>query len=206
MSAEAEADRTLRNLTLLSLVKQNDKLETMGDGFSIYPPTSLRGLVRRWQGEHREANIQRVQECVTSACTYIGQARDELLLAGAAAGLATATGPSSGPSAEPSAGAPGSLAQAKRHHLRLRCDRLQRSLADCRAGIRNLIDTYSDDTAAAVRLRLLIQQIDDFLRVCDGGDSDGPPAVRPRRGHGAASPPALSLDDDDFGGRNGGRG
>ena len=57
MNSESEAERTLRNLMVLSEVKQNDKLITLGDTFAIYPPTVLRGAWRKWQGEARDANI-----------------------------------------------------------------------------------------------------------------------------------------------------
>ena len=139
MNTDMEADRTLRNLTVIARVKQHDKLVTIGDTFAIYPPTYMRGIVRKWQGEHRDANLQRVQETFHAACAYIE-----------AHGRRDAS-PSSAACESPHA------------TTKLKCTRLVDALRQCVAGLENMHVTYSDDTTSCVRIQILIQNVRDFL-------------------------------------------
>lgn len=135
MNTDMEADRTLRNLTVIARVKQHDKLVTIGDTFAISPPTYWRGIVRKWQGEHREANLQRTQETFHAACAYI-----------------TAH-----------IGAAESSSESSHDPSKLKCTRLVDALSKCVVGLENMHVTYSDDTTSCVRIQILIQNVRDFI-------------------------------------------
>jgi len=137
MNAESEADRTLRNLSVVAQVKQNDKLTTLGDTFEIYPPTVLRGACRKWSGETRDGNLQRIQELINSACAYITHTTEKM----------------------------GNLDSVTKNHLQRKCARVMIALDKCRVGLTNLSHTYIDDTTCCVKIKLLVQTIEDFLEV-----------------------------------------
>ena len=149
---EAEAERTLRNLTVLGELKQNDKLMTIGDTFSIYPPTSMRGLFRKWAGEHRESNLQRIHETIHSACAYVSAVRTDI-------------------SSSPTTPAEGMSRHLAREHMQRRCVRIIEALRKSRIGLEHMMHTYSDDTTSRVRASLLVQVIDDFLAIDSSVDS-----------------------------------
>tara|TARA_Y100000739_G_scaffold22189_1_gene17350 strand:- start:84 stop:611 length:528 start_codon:yes stop_codon:yes gene_type:complete len=138
MNSEAEAERTLRNLTVLGEIKQNDKLTTYADTFEIYPPTALRGIYRKWQGEARILNFQRIQETVNSACTYITSTRELLQ---------------------------NTQYDVSKEHLKRKCERIIMAMKASKFGLENLSHTYFDDTTSKVRINLVIQQIDDFISI-----------------------------------------
>ena len=138
MNSEAEVERTLRNITVLSEIKQNDKLTTIADTFSIYPPTAMRGIWRKWQGESRDMNIQRIQETFSSASAYITSTRDTI-------------------TRHPD--------DISRLHMHRRCSRIMEAMDHSKRGLLNLCHTYTDDATSRVKLHLIIQQIDDFLAV-----------------------------------------
>lgn len=140
---EGEVEKTLRNLTVVSMAKQHDKLITTCDTFAIQSPTPLRSLYRRWYGEGRDLNIQRLQECVHVACAHVSK-------------LSCATHILSNDGID----------EENRMALfqeSMRRVRLINALKGAQCGIRNMIDTYADDTSFQVRLRLLMQKVDDFL-------------------------------------------
>ena len=138
MNSEAESERTLRNLTVLGEIKQNDKLTTYSDTFEIYPPTVLRGLYRKWQGEARILNFQRIQETINSACTYITSTRETLQ---------------------------NTQYDVSKEHLKRKCERIIMAMKTSKSGLENLSHTYFDDTTSKVRINLVIQQIDDFISI-----------------------------------------
>ena len=136
MNSEAEADRTLRNLTVIANIKQNDKVITMTDTFSISPPTYMRGLSRKWAGEYRDANFQRIQETITSASAYVMQSCHD----------------------ESSGGD-----DLKREHMKRKSFRIVEAMKNANSGLHNLLVTYADDIATCVRIQLLQQTIRDFI-------------------------------------------
>lgn len=129
-----EADRALRNLTIVGLLKQNDKLVTTGDTFAIHPPSYSRGIYRMWCGECRENNMQRLRETVEIAFQFVVHP--------------------SAPSVEPD------IASSLRHRT---VSRMIDALHQSAVGLSKLVDTYSDDVTMQVRLRLLSQYIRDTL-------------------------------------------
>ena len=75
---QSDEERTLGNLCVLAAVSHNDKLCTLEDAFTIYAPTSMRGLVRMWYGERRAANVQRVRQAVRAAIGFAQQSLEEV--------------------------------------------------------------------------------------------------------------------------------
>jgi hypothetical protein len=132
-------ERTLRNLSILGRVKQNDKLTTLGETFSIHPPSTCRGLYRRWNGEYREQNISRVHEVVSTAFSILLQQRR--------AGYHGAADDGDG------------VHHISTRRIRAACERLTDALEQAQVGLHNLAHTYHDDVAASVRLTLLAGEI-----------------------------------------------
>jgi len=56
-------------------------------------------------------------------------------------------------------------ASLQRQRLTRNCERITNALAASRQGIEHLIDTYTDDTTAVVRLRILVDDITDMLEM-----------------------------------------
>ena len=64
---QIETERTLRNLTVIGALHQNDKLITCNEVFAVHEPTSFRALYRWSYGENREGNLTRLQTVVRGA-------------------------------------------------------------------------------------------------------------------------------------------
>ena len=129
----AEAERALRNLTIVALLKQHDKLLTLADTFVVHPPSYARGVYRMWCGESRDNNIMRLTETVDAAFRFISSMRTTMQEDLGFGELATA--------------------------------RMKDALEQAVGGLCNLVDTYADDSTMQVRLRLLVQHINDTLAV-----------------------------------------
>ena len=139
-----DAERTLHNLHVLSVLSHNDKLMTNADTFDIYAPTSLRGLFRTWYGEKRMCNLQRVQDTVRSAMAFASKFLDDANV----------------------------LLDVQTDSMRLRihtivvqhirmCDGMERA----KYGLFNLTKTYQDDPALISQIRFIVTEIDDFIMV-----------------------------------------
>lgn len=179
---QSEVERTLRNLVVVSMLKQHDKLITNTDTYAIYPPTVLRGVCRKWYGETRELNVQRVTETVHTAIETVHRMvrrNAEAVVAGAS---------SSSPEEE-----------WQLQQERLQCNRLVDALSEARRGLTNMIDTYADDTSFQVRLRVLSDRVNDFLVTVEERAS---PPVRTREDRGLGDPPPLTCGAADGGGWN----
>ena len=68
---QTELDKVLRNLGVIASLKQNDKLSTEGDFFTIFVPTAMRSLLRMLYRESREQNLERCAECIRSARIFV---------------------------------------------------------------------------------------------------------------------------------------
>lgn len=138
---DSDVARALRNLSVVSMLKQNDKILTGSDTFALHPPTVMRSTYRRWYGEGREANFHRLSEVISIACTHISNMSTTAELR--------------------------SYSSVSEHVLLVQESNMRRrlveSLKSAKRGILNLADTYVDDTSYQVRLRLLVQHIDDFV-------------------------------------------
>ena len=138
---DSETERVMRNLSILGSVSQNDKINTNGDIFIIYVPTVMRGMMRLWYGEARQCNIQRLQETVRMATNAIRQyVTDIQQMTGDDQRFQKAT-------------------------KELWCKRLIRTLADSRNGLNNLQQTYRDDVTMHTQVKMLIDEVTDFLQI-----------------------------------------
>lgn len=141
---ESEVERTLRNLTVISMIKQNDKLITSGDTFAIHPPTVMRSVYRRWYGESRDLNLQHLCATIHTASTTVHKMlrREEEFFKGKEGVV------------------PEERWAASQDTMQ--CTRLITALQKSKRGLTNLVDTYDYDTSYQVRLQMLCDHIDDF--------------------------------------------
>jgi hypothetical protein len=141
---QSETERVLRNLTILSSISHNDKLNTNDDTFSIYVPTVVRGIVRFWYAEKRATNHLKIQEAVRAAIAFIQTTSQELLTE--------------------------QTTSLSYQHKQKQCKRLYQSLSRCKVGLTNLQQTYRDDTTMHTQLELTMNEIDDFVSIVDTQD------------------------------------
>ena len=139
---ESESERILRNLTVVGLINQNDKLSTNATEFSLYEPTSLRGMFRLYYGETRIQNVIHIQSTVRSAKTFIEQIitnyKEEHER----------------------------FASIYLSRTQLQCcKRMYEALVASKSGLSNLKQTYKDDASIMTKLQTLIHEIDDFVEV-----------------------------------------
>lgn len=140
----SENEKTLRNLGVLSALTQNDKINTKEDIFSIYVPTSLRGLTRMLYGESRDHNISRIQNCARDAKQYISSILNEI---------------------DSSEEVDSSVMKRINNSTQTKmCNRMMNSLKDSVAGLSALQITYKDDASCVTQLEILINEINDFLQ------------------------------------------
>lgn len=140
---QTDVEHILSNLHVLGSISHNDKLTTNNDVFAIYSPTSFRGLYRYWQGEGRDNNLMSVRKCVRSAMVFIEEVSmmiDSMSSHG------------------------GNIQMCMNKH-RVHYRRMLDALHVARRGLCNLLMTYKDDAAAASRVTLIIQDIDDFHEI-----------------------------------------
>lgn len=141
---QANLDVTLRNLGVLSALRQNDKLLTEGEFFTIYTPTTWRALYRTLHRESREQNMLRVTSCLRNARTFVASVVSEY-------------GPTEDAAAD--------LISVRLHRqtqIQL-CTRVLNALSESLQGLDNLCETYSDDAAMLVKIRQLKDEVVDFL-------------------------------------------
>jgi hypothetical protein len=138
---------TLRNLKVISALAQNDKINTKDDYFSIYNPTTWRGLARlMYYGEGREHNIQKLSQCIKDAIAFITTCMNELV---------TERQDESSDTTFMRTFSLNSKSQT--------CHRMMISLEDSVKGIESLKITYKDDASSTSKLDCLIYEIQDFL-------------------------------------------
>ena len=156
---QSETESVLKNLTIIANVSHNDKLNTNDETFSIYIPTVMRGSMRTWYGEKRACNMTKIQQTVRMAVSFIQTVSQEFTQREETLGLfsfATKT---------------------------KQCKRMFDSLKESKNGIANLQQTYKDDITMHTQLKLVIDEIDDFISIISTQanlpfliDSPSPPA------------------------------
>ena len=144
---QADMDKTLRNLGVIAALKQNDKLMTEGEFFTVYVPTAVRSLWRTYYRESRETNMARVAECVRRAKSFVTNTISEH------------------GSTETDFSQQNDTVQMKFHrHSQVQlCTRVLTALSEATVGLDNLQQTYADDAALLVRLRQIKSEVTDFL-------------------------------------------
>ena len=136
---QSEAERVLRNLTILGSISHNDKLNTNEETFSIYVPTVLRGLARSWYSEKRNSNLQKIQDTMRYAIQFIQNTSQDII----------------NDTAE-------SFAKASKEK---HCKRMFQTLDKSKTGLANLKQTYRDDVTMHAQLQLIMDEIDDFISI-----------------------------------------
>lgn len=144
---QSETEIVLKNLTILANVSHNDKLNTNEETFSIYIPTVMRGSLRAWYGEKRSNNIAKIQQTVRMAISFIQTVSQEFTKREETLGLF-------------------SFAKKIRQ-----CKRMYDSLKESKIGISNLQQTYKDDITMHTQLKVIIDEIDDFIMIISSQDN-----------------------------------
>tara|TARA_B110000046_G_scaffold107062_1_gene114446 strand:- start:6973 stop:7482 length:510 start_codon:yes stop_codon:yes gene_type:complete len=140
---QSDEERTLSNLHVLAAVSHNDKLCTLGDGFTIDSPASLRGIWRAWYGERRTQNVQRMHQTVRAGTHFAQRSLEE------------------------ANGMPESASRLRVDTVTLQHLRMLDALRRARGGIENLLQTYRDDAALSSQVGIVLAVIDDFMRVIE---------------------------------------
>jgi hypothetical protein len=143
---QADVDKTLRNLGVMAAIKQNDKLITEGEFFTIYTPTTLRALWRMMNRENREQNIQRVTDCMRNARVFITSVLSEY-----------------GQNDDRDHWCETVAIKLHRATLLQVCSRVLQALSESLNGLDNLCETYTEDAAMTVKIRQLKQENMDFI-------------------------------------------
>ena len=144
---QSEVERILGNLHVLGAISHNDKLMTNEDAFDIYIPTTFRGVVRSWYGERRGQNVARIRSTVRGAVEFSQRTLTDI--------RAYTTHSSEDVDVN----------VLRRETMELQFKRMLDGLRRARGGLGNLIQTYRDDAALSSQIRLINEEIDDFLEV-----------------------------------------
>lgn len=177
---QAEVERILGNLHVLGALSHNDKLMTNEDAFDIYIPTTWRGLMRSWYGERRGQNVARIRSTVRGAIEFSQRTLTDIRAYDTR-----------------SIGDDVDVNTLRRETMKLQFHRMIDGLRRARDGLTNLIQTYRDDAALSSQIRLIVEEIGDFLSVMNRHASSVPsphesphssPVMTPSRPTGRCSP------------------
>lgn len=136
---------TLNNLGVIAAISENDKINTKEDYFTIYMPTTFRGLARLvYYGEGREHNVQKISQCVQDAKKYILASMSEIHADAADVDSSF-------------------LRRLATNSKQQTCLRMIESLEKSKRGMSALKVTYKDDASCTSKLDCLINEIQDFL-------------------------------------------
>ena len=133
----------LCNLTTLGQLKQNDKLQTEGEVFTIYVPTVMRGMMRFIYGETREVNLRRINDCIQGAKDFVTHKMAEFSNESAMECITFQM-------------------KIQRHDQHKMCVRIIEALQQSLQGFENLEETYKDDASLVSRMRNMKSDICDF--------------------------------------------
>lgn len=161
---QVEVERILGNLHVLGALSHNDKLMTNEDAFDIYIPTTMRGLVRMWHGERRGQNVARIRSTVRGAIEFSQRTLTDIR----AYNTKSATEDVD-------------VNTLRCETLQLQFRRMIDGLRQARDGLSNLNQTYRDDAALSSQIRLINEEIVDFLSVMKRHAPSTPPiSLSPR--------------------------
>lgn len=138
------SEKILRDLGVLALVKQNDKLLTEGEFFALYTPTATRGLFRLMYRENRELNMLRAASLIRESTTTVTNILAEQ-------------------SIDPTSISMSMQTRIQKHTQMKTCARIMKMLRASISGFENLKATYCDDVAIVCRIDTIIAEIKDFL-------------------------------------------
>jgi hypothetical protein len=135
---------TLQNLGVIAELSQNDKMNTKSEYFTIYIPTTFRGMARFiYYGEGRDDNISKITLCIHTAKEFILKYLNELHTDTAQAQTFLQN-----------------MEISKKKNL---CKRMLAALEQSIKGLMALKTTYKDDASSHSKLQCLILEIEDFL-------------------------------------------
>ena len=123
-------------LNVLACINANDKVCTQSDNIDIYRPTVFRGVIRWWYGENRAKNVSIIEQSVSSTMNKIS-----LLLA----------------NVDNSSNIEENLKVVSY------ISRLLKAMHEATNGLDQLSETYRDDVRALSRIKILKNEIIDFL-------------------------------------------
>ena len=135
---QAEYERVLKNLSILATASHNDKVNTNDDIFSIYVPTYARGALRLYYGEKRNNNITKIQDNIRMAISFITK------------NIADITS---------------DLTDFKNAMIIQQSKRMLQALESSKEGLKNLQQTYKDDSATNTHIQILLCEINDFFHI-----------------------------------------
>lgn len=139
-------ERILGNLHVLGALSHNDKLMTNEDAFDIYIPTTWRGVVRSWYGERRGQNVARIRSTIRGAKEFSQRTLTDIRAYNTQPVIEDVD-----------------LNTLRRETMELQFRRMILGLCRARDGLTNLIQTYRDDAALSSQIRLINEEIGDFL-------------------------------------------
>lgn len=145
----ADVERTLSNLHVIGALSHNDKLMTNEDAFDIYTPTTVRGLVRSWYSEGRGQNVARIRSTVRGGIDFAQRMLTDIR-------EYRAVGPVDGAV---------SVNTLRRETMELQFRRMVDGLRRAGDGLLNLVHTYRDDAALCSQIRMIVDEISDFVEV-----------------------------------------
>lgn len=151
---QADAERVLGNLHILGVLSHNDKLMTNEDAFDIYVPTTFRGAMRSWYGERRGQNVTRIRSTVRGAIEFSQRQLTDIQ------------------AYVPTPVHDVNVNTLRHETMRLQFNRMIDGLCRSRKGLLNLIQTYRDDAALSSQIRLIDEEIGDFLEVMSRHSSE----------------------------------
>lgn len=153
---QSDVERVLRNLGVVGQLKQNDKLFTQADYFTIYSPTSWRELFRVIYRENRDQNLDRIAECVRSAKAFVTSVLAE--------------------SVHEHVGVPTSIVTRLHQNGQTQlCGRVVSRLSETIVGLDHLSETYKADAATLCRIENIKADITEFLRTTQIVERDASP-------------------------------
>ena len=136
---ETEVEIILRNVNVVASLMPNDKLNTEGNLFSVFAPTSFRGVVRLFYREDRETNVSRIQSTIRQAKTFVSNTMQYEIVSNNFNGRMKLT------------------TQLQQ------CSRMMSALKAAVQGLENITQTYKEDASIVAKLNMLKYEIEDFI-------------------------------------------
>ena len=172
---QTEVERILGNLHVLGALSHNDKLMTNEDAFDIYIPTTWRGVARSWYGERRGQNVARIRSTIRGAIEFSQRTLTDIRAYNTRSVTEDVD-----------------VNTLRRETMELQFRRMTDGLRRARDGLTNLIQTYRDDAALSSQIRLINEEIGDFLSVMNRHAPPVPsPCPSPHSSPVATSSPAT---------------
>lgn len=143
-------DVIMHNLMIVKMVREQDKLIT-GPRFGLRNPTTLRALLRRWNGEDRGRDLENLRSLLSSALC-LAQLQNQQSVPPVAPSIFSNTGPP--------------LISAQPNVV---TERLIEAICGALEGMHTLTRTYHDDQETCARIELLVRECQDGVNAISPG-------------------------------------